>query len=103
MEYTIEFTAKEKTALKGENEGKKFFVYTAYGKGQKKIDLRFTRNCENPNPPKKEGTFIAVVKSENMNRDNTRRFPVLWVKKIESVCEKTFKEEDFSDIFDEKN
>lgn len=66
-----------------EKEGKKntFNAYKTYKKDGKKIDLRFTRAVKDT---PEEACFIKV-NAENMNIDNNRKYPILWVTKIEEI------------------
>ena len=62
-------------------DGKKFNAYKTLGKGGKKIDVRFVKDCNNiPTEP----CEIHVL-AENCNVDSSRQYPILWIKQIESV------------------
>lgn len=59
-------------------DGKKFNAFKTLTKDGKKMDCRFVRTCTNiPKEP-----CVIVVASENANVDNTRQYPILWVKDI---------------------
>lgn len=58
--------------------GNKFKAYKTIGKGGKKIDVRFVRDCANiPLEP-----CVIVVDDHDCNVDTTRQYPILWVKDI---------------------
>lgn len=61
--------------------GNKFIAYKTIGKGGKKLDVRFTRECANV--PKEPCTIC--VKRENANVDKSRVYPILWIKEVESI------------------
>ena len=62
-------------------DGKKFTAYKTVGKDGKLLDLRFRRDVNNaPTEP-----CVIVVDELNVNVDNTRQFPVVWVSAIEEI------------------
>lgn len=78
--------------------GLKFNAYKTVGKGGRKMDVRFVRDCANiPKEP-----CVIVVDENDCNVDTTRRFPILWVKNVKSIEEIQHKSnvDDFFD-FDE--
>ena len=68
------------------NNGNKFTAYKTVNKDGRKMDLRFTRDCvaKCADLIPTEPCFIHVPVTE-ANVDQTRQFPVLWVKEIASV------------------
>ena len=65
------------------NNGNKFLAFKTLGKGGRKLDVRFVRDCKNiPTEP-----CVIHVKPENCNVDTTRQYPILWVKNVESITE----------------
>lgn len=78
--------------------GLKFNAFKTVGKGGRKMDVRFVRDCANiPKEP-----CVIVVDENDCNVDTTRRFPILWVKNVKSIEEIQHKSnvDDFFD-FDE--
>ena len=63
--------------------GNKFLAYKTVGKGGRKMDVRFTRECHNV--PRE--TCTVVVARENCNVDTTRLYPILWIKDVERIEE----------------
>ena len=62
-------------------DGKKFKAYKTIGKGARKMDVRFVRDCNNvPTEP-----CVVVVNEENCNVDTTRQYPILWIKSVERI------------------
>ena len=62
-------------------DGKKFKAYKTIGKGGRKMDVRFVRDCNNvPTEP-----CVVVVNDENCNVDTTRQYPILWIKNVERI------------------
>ena len=62
-------------------DGKKFNAYKTVGKGGRKMDVRFVRDCNNvPTEP-----CVVVVNDENCNVDTTRQYPILWIKSVERI------------------
>lgn len=59
-------------------DGKKFKAYKTIGKNGKKMDVRFTQECNNvPTEP------CTIVCDENeCNVDTSRVYPILWVKNV---------------------
>ena len=58
--------------------GNKFKAYKTIGKGGKKLDVRFVKDCANiPLEP-----CVIVVDDNDCNVDTTRQYPILWVKNI---------------------
>ena len=79
------------------NDGKKFKVYKTVGKGGRKMDVRFTRDCSNvPTKP-----CVVVVNEENCDVDTTRQYPILWIKSVERI-EGFERKNNTSDYFDAK-
>jgi len=77
-------------------DGKKFTAYKTVGKGNRKMDLRFVRGCSNiPDHP-----CTIIVNDEDANVDNTRQYPIVWVKNIQSTEEFTRKS-NIAEYFDE--
>lgn len=62
-------------------DSNKFLAYKTIGKGGRKMDVRFVRNCHNvPTEP-----CVVVVSDENANVDTTRQYPILWIKDVEEI------------------
>lgn len=62
-------------------DGKKFKAYKTIGKGGRKMDVRFVRDCNNvPTEP-----CVVVVNEENCNVDTSRQYPILWIKSVERI------------------
>lgn len=76
--YDIEIIGEEKEIKETK---KKFNAYHAYDKNNKKVTVKFTKDCENVPPV---GRHVITVSTDNANMDLTGRFPTLWVKKVES-------------------
>ena len=77
-------------------DGKKFKAYKTIGKGGRKMDVRFVRDCNNvPTEP-----CVVVVNDENCNVDTTRQYPILWIKNVERI-EGFERKNNTSDYFDE--
>ena len=77
-------------------DGKKFKAYKTIGKGGRKMDVRFVRDCNNvPTEP-----CVVVVNDENCNVDTTRQYPILWIKSVERI-EGFERKNNTSDYFDE--
>ena len=76
-------------------DGKKFKAYKTVGKGGRKMDVRFVRDCNNvPTEP-----CVVVVNEENCNVDTTRQYPILWIKNVERI-EGFERKNNMSDYFD---
>lgn len=76
-------------------DGKKFKAYKTIGKGGRKMDVRFVRDCNNvPTEP-----CMVVVNEENSNVDTTRQYPILWIKNVERI-EDFERKNNTSDYFD---
>lgn len=76
-------------------DGKKFKAYKTIGKGGRKMDVRFVRDCNNvPTEP-----CVVVVNEENCNVDTTRQYPILWIKNVECI-EGFERKNNMSDYFD---
>ena len=76
-------------------DGKKFKAYKTIGKGGRKMDVRFVRDCNNvPTEP-----CVVVVNEENCNVDTTRQYPILWIKNVERI-EDFERKNNMSDYFD---
>lgn len=76
-------------------DGKKFKAYKTVGKGGRKMDVRFVRDCNNvPSEP-----CVIVVNEEDCNVDTTRQYPILWVKNVERT-EDFERKNNMSDYFD---
>lgn len=78
-------------------EGKAFRAYKAVTVDGKLMDVSFTREVKNL----PEKNCIIEVANENMNLDKNRKFPKLWVKKIESIKEfqKQEHDKDLDELF----
>ena len=74
----IEIVVEERTA-KREGKEIKFNTYKTFSKNGRKMDVKFTSAVEN----KPTEHCTAIIGVENMNIDNSGRFPVLWVKAVE--------------------
>ena len=78
-------------------DGKKFKAYKTIGKGGRKMDVRFVRDCNNvPTEP-----CVVVVNEENCNVDTTRQYPILWIKSVERI-EGFERKNNLADYFDAK-
>lgn len=76
-------------------DGKKFKAYKTIGKGGRKMDVRFVRDCNNvPAEP-----CVVVVNEDNCNVDTTRQYPILWIKSVERI-EGFERKNNTSDYFD---
>lgn len=76
-------------------DGKKFKAYKTIGKGGRKMDVRFVRDCNNvPTEP-----CVVIVNEENCNVDTTRQYPILWIKSVERI-EGFERKNNMSDYFD---
>lgn len=62
-------------------EGKKFNYYKAVQKGGTLIDLRFRKDVT---PLPKEES-VLFIRQEDINKDENRVFPCLWVKEIQHI------------------
>ena len=73
----IEINVKECST----KEGKKFNVFKAVQKNGRFIDCKFRRDV------KDLPTEICIINvdTKEMNVDRNRKYPVLWVKKINSI------------------
>ena len=66
-------------------DGKKFKGYKTIDKNGRKMDVRFTRECQNiPAEP-----CIICVEDNDCNVDTNRQYPVLWIKNVVSTREFT--------------
>ena len=62
-------------------DGKKFKAYKTLANGGRKMDVRFTRDCQNiPTQP-----CVVVCNEEDCNVDNTRQYPILWIKNVQAI------------------
>lgn len=61
-------------------EGKKFNTYKTFSKNGRKMDVKF--RAEVKNLPTEH--CAAIIDVDDMNIDNSGRFPVLWVKAVQS-------------------
>ncbi len=76
-------------------DGKKFTAYKTLGKGGRKMDLRFVKECKiTPTEP-----CVIVVDSEMANVDTTRQYPILWVKEVKRI-EPFERKNNIGDYFD---
>lgn len=75
--YEIEVIGEEKEIKETK---KKFNAYNTYDKNNKKVTVKFTKDCENVPPV---GRHIIKISTEHANMDLTGRFPTLWVNKVE--------------------
>ena len=71
-----------------------FLTYKGFTK-RGKLDLKFTKECENI--PTEKCTIYCLP--ENVNVNTQARFPVIWVKKIERIVELEFSNK-VADYFD---
>lgn len=77
------------------SDGKKFNAFKTIGKNGKKLDVRFVRTCKNiPTEP-----CNIIVDDTKCNVDNTRQYPVLWIKDVERI-EELEKNNNINDFFD---
>ena len=79
----IELIAEQ---VKGETkDGKKydFLSYHTFDKKAKRAKIKFTKKANNI--PTESGTYEAVIKREDMNRDKQSRYYEIWVKDIVSL------------------
>lgn len=74
----IEILIEERTAKKDGKE-KKFNTYKSFTKNGRKIDVKF--RSEVTNLPTEH--CMAIIGVDDMNIDNSGRFPVLWVKAVQ--------------------
>lgn len=74
----IEIIVEERTT-KREGKEKKFNTYKTFSKNGRKMDVKFRAEV-NPLPT---SHCYAVINVDEMNIDNSGRFPVLWVKSVE--------------------
>lgn len=78
--------------------GNKFLAYKTIGKNGRKLDVRFVRDCANvPKEP-----CIIVVKNENANVDESRIYPIVWVKNVERI-EKYERKSNLDEYFNDDN
>lgn len=82
MEKTREFKIVEVKDIKTK-DGRSFKAYKTVGKNGKKIDVRFVRDCNNI--PKEPCTIVVL--DTNCNVDETRQYPILWIKQVEEIKE----------------
>lgn len=75
----IEILVEERTAKKDGKE-KKFNTYKTFSKNERKMDVKFRQDVEKL--PVEH--CMAVICVDDMNVDNSGRFPVLWVKAVQS-------------------
>lgn len=73
----IELVTRELTNSK---TNKKFIVYKAVQKDGKYIDCKFRKEVT----PPVENAYVNVYKSQ-MNIASNQKYPVLWIKRIESI------------------
>lgn len=84
----IEVLVETKKCEKGE-----FNVYHAFGKDNRKYEIKFKRSVTNL--PTEHCTI--VVKSTNISRDKTYKYPRFWISAIEEIkafVAPTIKDED---------
>lgn len=91
----IKFKVIEVNEITAKN-GNKFLAYKTLGKGGRKLDIRFTRDCQNV--PRE--TCTIVVKRENANVDKSRYYPILWIKNVEKI-EQTVRKSNLEEFFGE--
>lgn len=82
-----------KTIDKKDGSGS-FLAYKGFTK-RGKLELKFTKECENV--PQEKCTIYVLP--ENVNINTQCRFPVIWVKKIERIEELQFSNK-VSEYFD---
>ena len=73
---------------------KEFIAFKAVQKDGKLIDCRFTKACG----AVPDDVCEIVVKDENANIDRNRLYPVLWVKKCESIKTRAEKDKESIDV-----
>ena len=81
----IEILVEERTAKKDGKEIK-FNTYKSFTKNGRKIDVKFINEVKN----KPTEHCYATINVDDMNVDNSGRFPILWVKDVqgyESISE----------------
>lgn len=61
--------------------GNTFTAFKVRAKGNRLMDCRFVRTCKNV-PTE---VCDIVVKEENANVDNSRMYPILWIKEVEEI------------------
>jgi len=74
--------------LQSKTDGRKFTVYKTVDKNQRKMDVKFTRDCKNI--PVKPCTI--VVNDADCNVDASRQWPCLWVKNVVKIIDNAVKE-----------
>lgn len=74
-------TKKIKVIVKAKttNDGKKSFnTYQTVTKNGRLMELKFRKEVKNL----PEATCMAIIECDNMNVDNSREYPCLWVKAV---------------------
>ncbi len=105
VDTKIKFLELETRLIKIEKpDGSKtsFYAYKTFLKNGKKMDLKFTKEVKNAPT---EDCMISV-NADNMNIDRNRKYPLVWVKKIEEILPvRTLKHtaEDYKEIDDSFN
>lgn len=82
----VEVKVIQREVKNGAEKGKKFMAYKIFNKKRGYYEeLRF--NSKVKNMPVEEGTFIVTVGKEEINRIDTtsRKYPLTWISKIDSV------------------
>ena len=75
--------------------GNKFTAYKTIGKGGRKLDVKFTRDCKLlPTEP-----CTIVVAQQDANVDTSRVYPCLWIKNVLRI-ETTERKSNLDDFFD---
>lgn len=87
MANTIEIKIIECKEITTKN-GRKFTAYKTVGKGGRKMDVRFTKECTKT---VKEPCTIVVDRTK-ANVDKTRLYPILWIKDIVEIKENVRKD-----------
>ena len=91
------FKIIEVKEIENKNTGAKFNAYKTVGKSGKKMDVRFTKDCENI--PKEPCTI--VVDENDANVDTSRIYPCLWIKHVIRI-ENTERKSNLADFFGEE-
>ena len=64
-------------------DGRSFNTYKTYSKNGRAIDLKFTKDVKNV--PDKNCFIVCDV--DEMSLNTSGEFPILWIRKIESVVD----------------
>lgn len=96
----IEIVVEQRTAKKDGKEIK-FNAYKTFTKNGRKIDVKFTKDVKDL--PTEH--CMAIIDVDMMNRDDSGRFPVIWVKDVVSyesieATRKAKNKEKLDELFD---